>query len=213
MNLVARRNKGNHLFKAKTEYISLEIITNGNNITYDSIIEIAALKVINNVPTEKFETLIKPEIGNFSNNYLIPSSELEKAPEVDVVMSSLHQFTQGFTLTGFNLSKKSINFIYDKMKFHTGFELFNDYIDTSTMSARILQKDPGFKVHEYYDKFGFDLRHSHRAMPYAVKTFHYYEYLKDYMNLNKLSWETITPKMVKRKQGLVNLSYSAIVNR
>ncbi len=58
----SRDKKGKSILELPNDYIVLDIETTGLDPDWDSIIEIGAIKVIDNKVVESFESLINPEI-------------------------------------------------------------------------------------------------------------------------------------------------------
>lgn len=61
-NVMDRVEKGNRIDSHVDDYVVLDLETTGHNVLEDSIIEISAIKVRNNVIVDEFSTLINPEI-------------------------------------------------------------------------------------------------------------------------------------------------------
>ena len=84
-----RPNKGQSLIAFPNDYTVVDIETTGLSPEYDSIIEISALKVKDNVIIDKFTTLVNPEcyICEFITELTgITNEMVETAPKIDVAL-------------------------------------------------------------------------------------------------------------------------------
>jgi len=73
---MADRNKGPRIIDLVSDYVVVDLETTSKYVNYAEIIEIGALKVVNNEPVDSFSTLVRPdfdiprsatEINNITN--------------------------------------------------------------------------------------------------------------------------------------------------
>lgn len=148
--------------KTKRESLSSFIVidTETTGLDYGSeIIELSALKFINNKPVELFTTLLKPkkkipakatEINNITDRMV------ENSPAFCEIMNSFQEFIHGFNIVGHNLP-------FDiKMLHPYGLDLQNEkrkYYDTLALSKKWLRcqkKKWDKELRYYYDDFESD---------------------------------------------------------
>jgi DNA polymerase III subunit epsilon len=168
------RNKGMSLMTFPESYTVIDIETTGLDPKYDSIIEVSAIKYINNIKTSEFSSLIKPDsyytldsdyvfdggdyvVDNGHNiRYVdgfitqltgITNEMLSTAPGPQTVLSELYTFLEQDILVGHNVNF-DINFLYDNFNYYLDKRLQNNFIDTMRISRRLL---PALKHHRLKD--------------------------------------------------------------
>lgn len=93
-------------FKGKT-FVIFDLETTDLKTEIAEIIELAALKVVDGVPTETFQTLVKPlatiseEITNITH---ISNAMVLDAPSIENVMPDFFKFAHGSILCGHNIA-------------------------------------------------------------------------------------------------------------
>ena len=88
------------------DYVIIDTETTGLNGKYDQIIELSAIKYINNEPVEIFETLIKPtcHIPYVTTKvHGITDDMVKDAPTIEEVLDDFEQFIEDLPLVGHNL--------------------------------------------------------------------------------------------------------------
>ncbi len=86
---------------------------------YDEIIEISALKIIDNTIIDQFTSLIKPlnEIDEFITSLTgITNDMVKEAPSIDKVLPLFLNYIGSETVIGHNVNF-DINFVYDNNMF------------------------------------------------------------------------------------------------
>ena len=98
MNTVKPRNKGNSLLAFPDDYVIIDVETTGYDPFYDDIIEFGAIRVRNNTPAERMQTLIRPVEP--LNDYIqaltgITNDILAGAPALEDVLADIIAFIGG----------------------------------------------------------------------------------------------------------------------
>lgn len=164
--------KGTSIIDTPSNYCVVDIETTGLSPDWDSIIEIAALKVQDNTIIETFSSLIKPD--DFSDNepYLdefitdltgISDDMLRSAPLTVAVLSDFRSFIGDAILIGHNVNF-DINFLYDASEKYGLAPLSNNFVDTMRLSRHL---HPDFSHHRLSDLtayYSINCENSHRAL-------------------------------------------------
>lgn len=190
-----REYKGKSLLSLPNDYVIIDIETTGLDPKYDHIIEISAIKVMNNKMTNKFTSLIKNErIPEFITELTGISTEMTKdAPPLKNVLNDFYTFINDSILLGHNVNF-DINFLYDKLK-EINLTLKNDFVDTLRLS-RIINKE--LKHHRMTDLlkyYNINNSNQHRALNDCEYTHTIYNNIKnkiinDYGNIELLLSES-----------------------
>lgn len=161
-----REHKGKSLLAFPKEYIVFDIETTGLSTEWDEIIEIAAIKIINGIPAEKFSSLIKPEnpISDFITELTgISNDMVSDAPPVEEVLPKFLDFVGDSILVGHNVNF-DVNFIYDSCIANLENELLtNNFIDTMRISRRLLPDLKHHRLKDISEALGVIYENAHRA--------------------------------------------------
>ncbi len=152
-------------------FVVIDIETTGTNYSAgDKITEIGAVKIVNGVIYDKFQTLINPGV-NISEKITsltgITNEMVENMPVFDDVVGDLFKYVDGATIIAHN-----IDFDYGFIKFlskKSGYVFTNDGIDTLALSREILPRLKNHKLNTVCEHFNIVFRH-HRALSDAYAT-------------------------------------------
>lgn len=161
-----------------TSYVITDIETTGLNPSIDSIIELSALRVIDNEISETFSELISgpnltSEIINLTG---ITQSELDKnGILLKEAINNYRIFIGGLPLIGHNIDGFDIRFLRNAFDtFH--FSLFNETIDTLSLAKKYLDCS-NYKLSSLKDCLCLEGGVSHRALNDCQTTLSLYRYL------------------------------------
>lgn len=170
--------KSNSIISFPDEFIVLDIETTGLSPTYDSIIEISALRVENGVIVSKFSSLTKPDsyfmplfpkedeavylysddgmpyyyVDNFISELTgITNEMLNGAPDLKDVLSDFTPFISDSIVIGHNVSF-DINFIAHNLKRLFEVDLEITYVDTMRVARKLFKEE---KHHRLADVAGY----------------------------------------------------------
>lgn len=183
-----RDKKGKSLIEFPEKYIVLDIETTGLSPEYDSIIEIAALKIENGQCIDSFSSLVKPgEIYVDDNDegcdfvinedgekvyYVdafiseltgITNTMLHDAPEIDVVIPLFKSFIGNSIVVGHNVNF-DINFLYDYFIAVMDAPLDNNFIDIMRIARRIIVDIKNHRLKDIAEYYSVSSIGSHRAL-------------------------------------------------
>ena len=172
------RNKGKLQHFFPSDYTVIDIETTDLSSKWGDIIEIGAVKVINNDIVETFTQLINPD---FPNNYDLPSftSELTGISNDEInkygrsrldVLEDFLKFLGDSIVVAHNASF-DINFLYDEILKELNIEFKNNYVDTYNLGRFYAFKSPEmnrYRVIDFIKKFNLNneemYNYTHRAL-------------------------------------------------
>lgn len=158
--------KGKSIIDFPNQYIVIDIETTGLSPIYDEIIEIAAIKVENGVPTYTFSTLVKPthDIDDFISALTgITNDMLSTAPTLENVLPLFIDFIGDNTLLGHNVNF-DINFLYDNIENILGIYLKNHFIDTMRIFRKLYPELAHHRLLDLASNYGIDYTRAHRSL-------------------------------------------------
>ena len=130
---------GSRILEFKKDYCVIDIETTGLNPGWDKIIEISALKVRNNIITDKFTSLINPsiEISPFITQLTgITNEMLLTAPPLKEILPNFISFINDDVVLGHNITF-DLYFLSTESLQLLGKNFTNDYINTLPLSRKI----------------------------------------------------------------------------
>lgn len=206
--------KGNSLLEFADNYIVVDLETSGFSHSSDEIIEIGAIKVINNKVSETFQTLIKPIIPISSRITCltgITNEMLRSAPNIDIVLNQFIDFAGDNILIGHNIAAFDINFLYTNISSVLDRTFTNDFIDTMRLSKKLFDFD-NYKLQTLKNKFNIGECVEHRALSDCFDTLKCYQYMQSFCNndsnmLSKTNY-THTAEKPNHKEKMFNVAYS-----
>ncbi len=177
-------------------YIALDIETTGFHPEKDNIIEIGALKYVEGIEVERFETFVNP-------NRPIPDKIIEitgitdemvaNAPYIQDVVKEFYEFVENYPILGHN-----VIFDYSFLKkalAENGFEFEREGIDTLKMARYILPHLSSKKL-EYLCEY-FEIKNvHHRALADAYSASEVYRKLLD-LTMREVRLEQLNYKVPK----------------
>ncbi|MDR1761673.1 MAG: 3'-5' exoribonuclease, partial [Bacteroidales bacterium] len=183
---VNKRKKGKSILLYLHNYVVVDIETTGLDPYYDSIIEIAAVKVRNDKIAEKWQTLINPgfyipefvtELTSITNELLV------NAPAIEEKIPEFMEFVEEEYLIAHN-AHFDINFLYDSCMGVLNKPLTNNFVDTMRLSRKMFPEQERHRLLDLIEKFDISDRVEHRAMSDAINTHLCYECMKNLADTN-----------------------------
>lgn len=159
--------------KLQGSLVVFDLETTGININIDKIIEIGAVKMIDGIMTETFETFVNPGEGisippDASRVNNIYDIDVRDAPLFKEVVSDFYKFCYGSTLVAHN-SAFDVGMITYYSRQHS-YNFDNNVIDTLKLAREILHKTSGVSLDALRKKFNIDTGKAHRALTDAFAT-------------------------------------------
>lgn len=172
-------NKRN--FEILPDCVITDIETSGLIYNKNSIIEIAAIKVINGKIMETYSSLIhrdKPLSSKITNLTGITTKMLRDCEkDVDEVMSEYRDFIGDLPLVGHNIEGFDIKFINEAYLKVWGEEIKNQSVDTLKLSYEYFDDVESHKLGDLADYAEIPKGSSHRALGDCETTLCLYEYM------------------------------------
>ena len=183
-------------------YVSIDLETTGFSSTFDSILEIAAIRYRNDEPVDKFTTLINPgyEIPKHITNLTgIHNSDVENMPLIEDVIDTYLDFIGDDIILGHN-----VGFDVGFLKHNTNRTIENNCVNTLRLSHKI---NPELESHSLYcllEKYNVSSQ-LHRALWDCDATAKVYQLMKKDI-LSKMALEDFQKLYQKSKHNLYKIS-------
>ncbi len=153
-------------------FVVLDTETTGLNAVSDELIEIAAIKFEEGIPTECLTTLIKPkkEIPNetIKINHITPEMVID-APDISSVIKSFYDFIDNYNIVAYNIEfdikflyKNGLNLFDKKRYFFDAMDVCKKYYKYSNLY--------NYKLDTVCKAYGITRNQSHRALEDALAT-------------------------------------------
>ncbi len=191
-----RPHKGASIIATLHDYVVIDLETTGLDPRLDSIIEIAAIRVVGGEIVSQYQTLINPgiEISNFIASLTgITSDMLSGAPAIADALPEFIDYVGQSTVIGHNVNF-DINFIYDNCISILDVPFVNNYLDTMRLSRRLYVDCAHHRLCDLVERCRVDGDIDHRALSDAIKTNACYTHMRDYARDNGIDLATICSK-------------------
>lgn len=183
-----RKDKGKSLWATPTSFVVVDIETTGLDSSYDEIIELAAIRVVDGQFAEQFQTLVRPECeidGFIADLTGITNAMVVDAPSIEEVLPHFLTFIGNDTLLGHNVNF-DINFIYDACVAHGLPPIHNDFVDTMRLARRAYPEWQHHRLKDLVEAYDVDTGNLHRALADCAATMLCYEQLKKHIEENDI---------------------------
>lgn len=165
--------KGKSLIDFPSDYTLIDIETTGLDPNYDEIIEIAAIRIRNNMIDSTFSTLVKPErlIDNFITELTgITNDMVANSLPIEPNLYKLHSFINNDILLGHNVNF-DVNFLYDNYIKYTPYLFKNNFVDTLRLSRKVYPDLGSHSLSYLTRSLGIISKTSHRAEADCLTTY------------------------------------------
>jgi DNA polymerase-3 subunit alpha (Gram-positive type) len=206
--------------------VVFDIETTGCHPINDSIIEIGAVKVVDDVIVDEWNELIDPRIDipeNITALTGITTDMVKGKPTIETLLKDFIEFCDGYTIMGHNVI---FDYSFIKAKALEQGYIFEKYaIDTLKISRQLLSNIPSRKLGALCEYYNIDLANAHRAKHDAKATYEVYTHMKnEFYSFNcapflpeKLEWEPpeiqmITDRQKSYIQGLIR-KHNAVIEK
>lgn len=152
--------------------VVFDLETTGLNPSKDRIVEIGAVKLVDGKFTEKFSTLINPEVTMSEKNmkiHGISNEEVRYCPVIDDVILDFYKFSYGAILCGHNINGFDVPFLKENAR-RFGFDFLNPRIDTLDLASRFVKGARNNQLGSLCTHFGIQNERAHRAYEDAIAT-------------------------------------------
>lgn len=148
-------------------YVLFDLETTGISCQNDAVIEISAIKVLDEKVVEEFNTLVNPKrpIPKAASSVNgITDEMVAAAPEFKPVLLDFLTFIEDLPLVGHNIHTFDMKFIYRDCKEYFGKVPTNDYIDTLVLARMFLSNLSHHKLGGLAEYYGISTEGAHRAL-------------------------------------------------
>lgn len=171
--LINQTKKPVELKEIPDSYIVTDVETTGLNPYHDIIIELCALKIIENEIVDEFSTLIKPDriIPDFIVNLTgITNEEALNGKTKRKALIDYCNFLGTFPIVGHNV-KFDLSFINSALEKEFGQKLKNDFLDTLFFARKKYTNLTSHKLVNIAKFLNIDTKNAHRALKDCKMTF------------------------------------------
>ncbi len=148
-------------------YVLFDLETTGLSAEEDSIVEISAIKVTDNIIVDEYSTLVNPGIHipySASSINGITDDMVKDFPSIEPALREFLSFVGDYVLVGHNIRNFDIKFIQrDAMRFF-GKPISNDYVDTVVVARRYLPELESHSLESLSYHYGISYEGAHRAL-------------------------------------------------
>lgn len=183
------RNKGKSLLIKADNYTVVDIETTGLSIYDSEIIELSAIRVRDNVITDTFTTLVRPQSYipfNIVTLTGITNEMVENAPTIDVAIQKFLDFIGDDILLGHNIYQYDANILYDIADNLLHIQIKNDVIDTLRYSRYCDINVPNYKLNTLEQYYNIKNENEHRSLYDCIANHKVYQELKNHLKVNAL---------------------------
>lgn len=158
---------GSQLRERIRDYIVFDFETTGVSVKKDDIIEIAALKVIDQKIVGEFSTLVNPQrpIPYYASKVNgIWNNMVENAPIIDDILPAFLDFIEELPLVGHNINTFDLKVLYREC--HRIYKKMpdNQFVDTLILSRKLLPNLEHHKLTDLAEYYNIETKGAHRAL-------------------------------------------------
>ncbi len=160
------------------DYIVLDFETTGLSPTNNKIIEIGAIKVINNKIEDKFETLINPKVTIppfISEKVNITNDMVKDKPFIEDIFKDFFNFLSDYNLVIHN-AKFDMGFLINNAQI-LGFNIKNKALDTVSTTKNLFPELKKYNLAFLCKHFNISNPFAHRSMSDVLATYELYKIL------------------------------------
>jgi DNA polymerase-3 subunit epsilon len=173
--------KGKRQRKLLTDYVVIDIETTGLDPRRDEILELSAIKVKDDIITDKFSTLCRPEkeispsiteINGITNDMVKDALGIKEALELYI------SFIGDSVIMGHNINF-DINFIYENYNKLFSKPFKNNFVDTLELSRKVCTNLKHHKLSDMVRHYKINTEQMHRGLNDCMATYQIYLKLKE----------------------------------
>ena len=147
-------------------FVIVDLETTGLSPKNGEIIEIGAIKVINNEVVDKMDIFVKPSrpITWFTTNLTgITNEMVDEGLNIKEALKVFDEFSEGLRLMAHN-AKCDMGFLDVYMKKELGKSVREDALDTLIISRALVKDVPNYKLGTLANRFNIDYNGAHRSL-------------------------------------------------
>ncbi len=138
----------------------------------DKIVEIGAVKLVNGVITEQFQTMVDPKMPmpeKTSQKNHIYDEDLVGAPTISQAMQDFYKFTRGCVLSGYNIVGFD-NIFLNLAGRACRYNFDNPVLDCYPLAQKSIKSVKNYKLGTIAKFLGVELKNAHRALADTIAT-------------------------------------------
>lgn len=165
------------------DYVVFDFETTGMSPTVNKIIEIGAVKVVDNNIVDSFSQLINPMqyiTTRISSVINITNDMVEDCPIIENVLPDFLEFIGGFPLIAHN-ARFDMGFLIANAH-RLGYEINNSVLDTLLLSRKFNKDCVKHSLNYLTKHFNVNLEYAHRAYYDALATYSIYKIIQNRYN-------------------------------
>jgi DNA polymerase III epsilon subunit family exonuclease len=176
------KKTGNYINNSISNYVVIDIETTGLDPSNDEIIELGAVKVVDDVIVDTFSALCKPrkEIPQkITDINGITNEMVSNAKSASDILPDFIAFIGDLDIIAHN-AKFDLAFIYDNYYKISNKPFNNNYVDTLRLSQELLPEMTGHRLVDLIEKFEIQTTALHRAIDDSKSVHFCYQKMKMY---------------------------------
>lgn len=165
-------------------FVIVDLETTGLSPKNSEIIEIGAIKVLNNEVVDKMDIFVKPSrpLSWFTTNLTgITNEMVDEGLNIKEALKVFDEFSSGMKLMAHN-AKFDMGFLDTFMKKELGKGVREDSMDTLLLSRAIVKDIPNYKLGTLAERFNIDYSGAHRSLRDCEITLDVYNSLRKIYN-------------------------------
>lgn len=191
-NLNSQTKIDKRKFDTMPDCVITDIETTGLIYNRNSIIEIAAIKIVDGKVSGTYSSLIhrdKPLSSKITELTGITTKMLRECNKsLDIVMAGYRDFVGSLPLVGHNIKSFDIRFINEAYMKVFNEPISNECMDTLQLSYQYICDAESHKLGELADFVGIPTGTAHRALGDCETTLYLYEYMMNIVTATFLKW-------------------------
>lgn len=166
-----RPGKGKSIIAFPSEYCIVHIATTGYSPKWDYIIEICAIRYVDGVEIDRFQSLVQPPVyddGTYVDAYAealtgITNDMVANAPTLKETLPLFLDFLKEDIIFGYYASYV-MNFLYDASAEHLDRILRNNYVDVLRLARKICPDLPHHRLRDMDAHYNIDHWQAHQTI-------------------------------------------------
>lgn len=198
----SRDKKGKSLIDFPVSFTVIDLETTGLSPTWDSIIELSAIKIQDSKVVDSFSSLVNSESGLYLDDYIIEltgitQKMIDTAPKIVDILPKYIDFIGSDIIIGHNVNF-DINFLYDNCVSLLNQPFTNDFIDTMRISRKLHPEFSHHRLEDLSDRYEISVPCTHRALADCYTTFDCFLHLKSEFENSNFSISDFYPTRKSR---------------
>ncbi len=147
-------------------FVIVDLETTGLSPKNGEIIEIGAIKVVNNEVVDTMDVFVRPSrpLSYFTTNLTgITNEMVAEGLDIETALNVFNEFSDGMRLMAHN-AKFDMSFLNTYMTKYLGMTIGENAMDTLLLSRAIVKDVPNYKLGTLASRFDIDYSGAHRSL-------------------------------------------------